>query len=95
MEDGHTLFDYSVQLNDIVQLMIRSTVPVSKETEKKAFLVNGDLPVTNGLSNGIGQADLENNNNEKLEQEPSPGALHGDKVSVQTLIQDLDILIIY
>ena len=27
MEDGHTLFDYDVGLNDIVQLMIRVNMP--------------------------------------------------------------------
>ena len=35
MEDGHTLFDYDVGLNEIVQLMIRNvdlSAPVAKET---------------------------------------------------------------
>ncbi|XP_018413106.1 PREDICTED: E3 ubiquitin-protein ligase UHRF1-like isoform X2 [Nanorana parkeri] len=36
MEDGHTLFDYSVNLNDIVQLMVRQVpVCVSPVTEEK------------------------------------------------------------
>lgn len=30
MEDGHTLFDYDVGLNDIVQLMIRPSINDSK-----------------------------------------------------------------
>ncbi|XP_075067919.1 E3 ubiquitin-protein ligase UHRF1-like [Mixophyes fleayi] len=37
MEDGHTLFDYSVGLNDIVQLMLRQvpvSVPVTEESEE-------------------------------------------------------------
>ncbi|XP_072268962.1 E3 ubiquitin-protein ligase UHRF1-like [Pyxicephalus adspersus] len=37
MEDGHTLFDYSVGLNDIVQLLIKQipvSVPVAEEEDK-------------------------------------------------------------
>lgn len=34
MEDGHTLFDYNVGLNEIVQLMIR-TVPPSDDNNNK------------------------------------------------------------
>ncbi|XP_016085897.1 E3 ubiquitin-protein ligase UHRF1 [Sinocyclocheilus grahami] len=34
MEDGHTLFDYNVGLNDIVQLLVRqATLPKDKEAE--------------------------------------------------------------
>ena len=29
LEDGHTLFDYSVGLNEIIQLMIRKVLPVA------------------------------------------------------------------
>jgi E3 ubiquitin-protein ligase UHRF1 len=34
--DGHTLFDYSVGLNDLIQLMIKAPPPAqdTKETEK-------------------------------------------------------------
>lgn len=32
LEDGHTLFDYDVGLNDIVQLIIRVNMPENKET---------------------------------------------------------------
>ena len=41
LEDGHTLFDYSVGLNDLVQLMVRAAEPIqvpSNEGDKK---VNG------------------------------------------------------
>lgn len=39
LEDGHTLFDYNVGLNDIVQLLIRSesdapTTPLTKKDGK-------------------------------------------------------------
>ena len=44
MEDGYTLFDYDVGLNDIVQLMIR---PSSSDTT--AAITNG---ITDELING-------------------------------------------
>lgn len=34
MEDGHTIFDYSVGLNDIVQLLVRQATPAI-ETAKE------------------------------------------------------------
>lgn len=39
LEDGHTLFDYSVGLNDLVQLMVRAAdvKPIEDEAKK----VNG------------------------------------------------------
>ena len=36
LEDGHTLFDYDVGLNDIVQLMIRPSFNESKLTSNEA-----------------------------------------------------------
>ena len=36
MEDGHTLFDYDVGLNDIVQLMVRPSVSDSKPATNEA-----------------------------------------------------------
>ncbi len=45
LEDGHSLFDYDVGLNDIIQLMVRpaeTSQPVS----------NGVTSHTNGASNG-------------------------------------------
>ncbi|XP_066551242.1 E3 ubiquitin-protein ligase UHRF1 isoform X2 [Amia ocellicauda] len=35
MEDGHTIFDYSVGLNDIVQLLVRQAMPVRPTAERK------------------------------------------------------------
>lgn len=35
LEDGHTLFDYNVGLNDIVQLLIRSQSEGSSNSSKK------------------------------------------------------------
>ena len=35
MEDGHSLFDYNVGLNEIVQLMIRPVPPCENNNYKK------------------------------------------------------------
>lgn len=45
MEDGHTLFDYDVGLNDIVQLMIRPSCSNSSDTT--AVITNG-ITLING-----------------------------------------------
>ena len=54
LEDGHTLFDYDVGLNDIVQLMIRPSL--SRSSDTAAAATNGEVvaPVTmvNGKDNG-------------------------------------------
>lgn len=47
MEDGHTIFDYNVGLNDIVQLLIRQNVPPApaadvKSKDKEAELSDSD-----------------------------------------------------
>ncbi|KAM4628989.1 E3 ubiquitin-protein ligase UHRF1 isoform 1-T2 [Polymixia lowei] len=45
MEDGHTIFDYNVGLNDIVQLLVRQNVAsadVVKRKEKEAELSDSD-----------------------------------------------------
>lgn len=45
MEDGHTMFDYNVGLNDIVQLIIRQKAPpveVTKSKDKEAELSDSD-----------------------------------------------------
>uniref|UniRef100_A0AAQ5XAK5 E3 ubiquitin-protein ligase UHRF n=1 Tax=Amphiprion ocellaris TaxID=80972 RepID=A0AAQ5XAK5_AMPOC len=45
MEDGHTIFDYNVGLNDIVQLLVRqkmSPVSVVKNKDKEAELSDSD-----------------------------------------------------
>ena len=34
--DGHTLFDYSVGLNDLIQLMVRPPAVASEETDTGA-----------------------------------------------------------
>ncbi|XP_064626452.1 E3 ubiquitin-protein ligase UHRF1-like [Lineus longissimus] len=61
LEDGHSLYDYSVVQNDIVQLLVR---PVPKPVEKEEVehcKVNGDVS-----SGDEGASDKEN-------QEPLPG----------------------
>lgn len=45
MEDGHTIFDYNVGLNDIVQLLVRQKLPsvkVVKSRDKEAELSDSD-----------------------------------------------------
>ncbi|XP_071767852.1 E3 ubiquitin-protein ligase UHRF1 [Centroberyx gerrardi] len=45
MEDGHTIFDYNVGLNDIVQLLVRQAAPaadVVKSKDKEAELSDSD-----------------------------------------------------
>uniref|UniRef100_A0A8C9S0N5 E3 ubiquitin-protein ligase UHRF n=1 Tax=Scleropages formosus TaxID=113540 RepID=A0A8C9S0N5_SCLFO len=45
MEDGHTIFDYSVGLNDIVQLLVRQTpppLPLPARKDKEAELSDSD-----------------------------------------------------
>ncbi|KAM3876053.1 E3 ubiquitin-protein ligase UHRF1 [Diretmus argenteus] len=45
MEDGHTIFDYNMGLNDIVQLLVRQTVAVAdvaKSKDKEAELSDSD-----------------------------------------------------
>ncbi|TRZ03334.1 hypothetical protein DNTS_027491 [Danionella cerebrum] len=54
MEDGHTIFDYNVGLNDIVQLLVRQ-LPKEKEAELSdsdsgCGSIHGDLD--KGISNG-------------------------------------------
>lgn len=50
LEDGHTLFDYDVGLNDIIQLLVRPVLtPVTN-----AAAVNG---VQNGTANQKGTSD--------------------------------------
>ena len=41
LEDGHTLFDYSVGLNDLVQLMVRATEPIQVPTNEGDKKING------------------------------------------------------
>ena len=45
MEDGHTIFDYNVGLNDIVQLLVRQTPPpavLPTRKDKEAELSDSD-----------------------------------------------------
>lgn len=43
MEDGHTIFDYNVGLNDIVQLLVRQSLPQAPlPKEKEAELSDSD-----------------------------------------------------
>lgn len=51
MEDGHTIFDYNVGLNDIVQLLVRQVLPaVSLPKDKEAELSDSDSGCGSGQS---------------------------------------------
>ncbi|XP_017576228.1 E3 ubiquitin-protein ligase UHRF1 isoform X1 [Pygocentrus nattereri] len=51
MEDGHTIFDYNVGLNDIVQLLVRQTMPpVSLPKDKEGELSDSDSGCGSGQS---------------------------------------------
>ncbi len=53
LEDGHTIFDYDVGLNDIIQLMIR---PVPTQSPPPSPLKS------NGIPNGTENGDIQNGN---------------------------------
>lgn len=56
MEDGHTIFDYNVGLNDIVQLLVRQKAPPTEENkDKEAELSDSD--------SGCGSAQSESDKN--------------------------------
>lgn len=80
MEDGHTLFDYNVGLNDIVQLLVRQALPSAAAAlpkDKEAELSDSD--------SGCGSA----------QSESDKGSTHGESdgqiagTSVQTDAPDL------
>lgn len=50
MEDGHTIFDYNVGLNDIVQLLVRQASAVSLPKDKEAELSDSDSGCGSGQS---------------------------------------------
>lgn len=61
MEDGHSLFDYSVGLNDIVQLLVRQSpaMPLVNK-EKDSELSDTD----SGCGSGQSESDKSSNNGE-------------------------------
>uniref|UniRef100_A0A8D2NM80 E3 ubiquitin-protein ligase UHRF n=1 Tax=Zosterops lateralis melanops TaxID=1220523 RepID=A0A8D2NM80_ZOSLA len=72
MEDGHSLFDYSVGLNDIVQLLVRQSpaVPPAGSRDKDPELSDTD----SGCGSGPSESDKSSHNGEgALELEGQPG----------------------
>ncbi|NXK67181.1 UHRF1 ligase, partial [Sylvietta virens] len=72
MEDGHSLFDYSVGLNDIVQLLVRQSpaLPPAGSKEKDPELSDTD----SGCGSGPSEPDKSSHNGEgALELEGQPG----------------------
>ncbi|XP_052555880.1 E3 ubiquitin-protein ligase UHRF1 isoform X1 [Tympanuchus pallidicinctus] len=75
MEDGHSLFDYSVGLNDIVQLLVRQSPAVlpAVSKEKDSELSDTD----SGCGSGQSESDKSSHNGESvmdLEGQPSTAA---------------------
>ncbi|NWY44877.1 UHRF1 ligase, partial [Sylvia atricapilla] len=75
MEDGHSLFDYSVGLNDIVQLLVRQSPAVlpAGSKEKDPELSDTD----SGCGSGPSESDKSSHNGEgalELEGQPSTAA---------------------
>ncbi|NXT67683.1 UHRF1 ligase, partial [Chaetops frenatus] len=75
MEDGHSLFDYSVGLNDIVQLLVRQSPAVlpAGSKEKDSELSDTD----SGCGSGPSESDKSSHNGEgalELEGQPSTAA---------------------
>ncbi|XP_027766507.1 E3 ubiquitin-protein ligase UHRF1-like [Empidonax traillii] len=75
MEDGHSLFDYSVGLNDIVQLLVRQSPAVlpAGSKEKDPELSDTD----SGCGSGQSDSDKSSHNGEaalELEGQPSTAA---------------------
>uniref|UniRef100_A0A8C9X0J2 E3 ubiquitin-protein ligase UHRF n=1 Tax=Sander lucioperca TaxID=283035 RepID=A0A8C9X0J2_SANLU len=56
MEDGHTIFDYNVGLNDIVQLLVRQipTVEVVKSKDKETASTSAQTNTTELIDPGFG-----------------------------------------
>lgn len=73
MEDGHSLFDYSVGLNDIVQLLVRQSPACPAGKEKDSELSDSD----SGCGSGQSESDKSSNNGEgavELEAQAGPAA---------------------
>ncbi|MBN3319977.1 UHRF1 ligase, partial [Atractosteus spatula] len=70
MEDGHTIFDYNVGLNDIVQLLVRQNLPPGTPKEKEAELSDSD----SGCGSAQSESDKSSNHGENaVEGESQPG----------------------
>uniref|UniRef100_A0A8C6JT19 E3 ubiquitin-protein ligase UHRF n=1 Tax=Melopsittacus undulatus TaxID=13146 RepID=A0A8C6JT19_MELUD len=72
MEDGHSLFDYSVGLNDIVQLLVRQSPAVLPAVSKEKDPELSDTD--SGCGSGQSESDKSSHNGEgALELEGQPG----------------------
>lgn len=66
MEDGHTIFDYNVGLNDIVQLLVRQKAPAADVVKSKSKNKNKDKDKEAELSDsdsGCGSTQSESDKN--------------------------------
>ncbi|NXO27979.1 UHRF1 ligase, partial [Cisticola juncidis] len=75
MEDGHSLFDYSVGLNDIVQLLVRQSPAVLPAGSKDKDTELSDTD--SGCGSGPSESDKSSHNGEaalELEGQPGPAA---------------------
>ena len=62
MVDGHTLFDYNVGLNEIVQILIKAPAPVIAENSAAT-----DTEVNEGDAPALNEQEVTTTNYSKLE----------------------------
>ena len=78
LEDGHSLFDYDVGLNDIIQLIIRpAAVPLIDHTPSSSPPMNGETQQQNGERANGERANGERANGERANGERAERA-NGD-----------------
>ncbi|CAL8393448.1 unnamed protein product [Boreogadus saida] len=82
MEDGHTMFDYSVGLNDIVQLLLRTAAPAVETAKTKDAKEPKDAELSDSDS-GCGSAQSESDKSSTHGEPEAPQAA-GTSASADT-----------
>ena len=82
MEDGHTMFDYSVGLNDIVQLLPRTAAPAAEMAKTKDAKEPKDAELSDSDS-GCGSAQSESDKSSTHGEPEAPQAA-GTSASADT-----------
>lgn len=66
LEDGYKIFDYNINVNDVVQLMVKPDLPnISQDCNKENQPINNIEPINNSISSDSDP------NKEKIEELPS------------------------
>lgn len=89
LEDGHSLFDYDVGLNDIIQIFVRPPQAVlsnGHDSEQSTTVTNGHQSITNGhTSNGHVSLETSTNGDEVETMEIENGDNDEDKEEITSL----------